>query len=55
MINNQDDSIGRYYQQIAERRKAEQAKLEKMIAEGASDKAIRKQKDKVHWAGYTGD
>lgn len=53
--NNQEDGIGRYYAQIAERRKAEQAKLEKMIADGASDKAIQKQKDKVHWAGYTGD
>ena len=49
------DEIAKYYQQIAERRKAEQAKLEKIIAEGASDKAIQKQKDKVHWAGYTGD
>lgn len=49
------DEIAKYYQQIAERRKTEQEKLAKMIADGASDKAIQKQKDKVHWAGYTGD
>jgi hypothetical protein len=49
------DEIATYYKRIEERRKAEEAKLAKMIADGASEKAIQKQKDKVHWAGYTGD
>lgn len=49
------DEIATYYKRIEERRKAEEAKLAKMVADGVSDKEIQKQKDKVHWAGYTGD
>ncbi len=55
MSDKKEQTIGDYYDWVEQRRRKAQAKLDDMIASGASREEIRKQRERVHWAGYTGD
>lgn len=49
------DSIGAYYERIAERARLARLKVQQAREAGADKATIAKLEEKAQWAGYTGD